>query len=112
MLCQQIPGPGERHGIGVKGRRKQRHRLIPNLRVGHPCPVPLVIDSQQQHGEQISLVFTRPTPLGDDTANEAIKNLHGPTLAPLVRQRQPVGQRKDRVNLLNERVGQNAGRTD
>jgi hypothetical protein len=61
MEGEQIPCPGEgKSGGFVPGEQQGKH-LVPELLVAHPAA--LHIPEAQQHGEEIPVIFTVPTPL-------------------------------------------------
>ena len=67
------PGQGARRGL-VPGEH-DRHHLVAHLRVAHAGAARLFVRGQEQHGEQVAVVFLLPPAGVDDARDHAVEFL-------------------------------------
>src|SRR5262249_16786822 len=101
IASEAIEQPGQAGSRGVMPGDKQRYGLVANLFVRKATAVPFFIDGEEKHRQQVALVQARRSPFAGEPAHGLVQSLHGPALAALSRQRQPVRQGPRGLHLLD-----------
>ena len=73
VLRQDVERPRQRDGGRLVSSQQDRHRLVPQLAIGHrSCPA-LFVAREQQHAEKVAAVPAAATVLGDEPVDDAVE---------------------------------------